>query len=65
MFTQVEDLLPVISFGSKKDKETETKHNEFVKRMLARGYTRASGAPPRRMVHAGEQGGVSRSTDRR
>ena len=34
-----EDLLPVISFESKKDSETETKHNEFVKRMLARGYT--------------------------
>src|SRR3954464_2660384 len=39
MFTQVEDLLPVISFESKKDNETATKHNEFVKRMLARGYT--------------------------
>ncbi|HMI96570.1 MAG TPA: PrkA family serine protein kinase [Micropepsaceae bacterium] len=39
MFTQVEDLLPVISFESKKDIDTETKHNEFVKRMLARGYT--------------------------
>jgi len=39
MFTQVEDLLPVISFESKKDTETDAKHNEFVKRMLARGYT--------------------------
>jgi serine protein kinase len=39
MFTQVEDLLPVISFESKKDTDTQTKHNEFVKRMLARGYT--------------------------
>jgi serine protein kinase len=39
MFTQVEDLLPVISFESKKDSDTETKHNEFVKRMHARGYT--------------------------
>src|SRR5579864_192931 len=39
MFTQVEDLLPVISFESKKDSDTETKHNEFVKRMLARGYS--------------------------
>jgi serine protein kinase len=39
MFTQVEDLLPVISFESKKDSDTQTKHNEFVKRMLARGYT--------------------------
>ena len=39
MFSQVEDLLPVISFGSKKDGETERKHSEFVERMVARGYT--------------------------
>jgi serine protein kinase len=39
MFSQVEDLLPVISFGSKKDSETEKKHGEFVSRMVARGYT--------------------------
>ncbi len=39
MFSQVEDLLPVISFGSKKDSETEKKHSEFVERMVTRGYT--------------------------
>jgi serine protein kinase len=39
MFSQVEELLPVISFGSKKDSETEKKHGEFVERMMARGYT--------------------------
>jgi len=39
MFSQVEDLLPVISFGSKKDSETEKKHAEFVTRMMTRGYT--------------------------
>ncbi|BCK74922.1 putative serine protein kinase PrkA [Acetobacter aceti NRIC 0242] len=39
MFSQVEDLLPVISFGSKKDGETERKHDEFVERMMERGYT--------------------------
>jgi serine protein kinase len=39
MFSQVEDLLPVISFGAKKDGETEKKHEEFVSRMVARGYT--------------------------
>ena len=39
MFSQVEDLLPVISFGSKKDGESEKKHGEFVERMMARGYT--------------------------
>ena len=39
MFSQVEDLLPVISFGSKRDSETEKKHADFVERMVARGYT--------------------------
>jgi serine protein kinase len=39
MFSQVEELLPVISFGSKKDGESEKKHAEFVQRMAARGYT--------------------------
>jgi serine protein kinase len=39
MFSQVEDLLPVISFGSKKDSESEKKHDEFVQRMVERGYT--------------------------
>jgi serine protein kinase len=39
MFSQVEDLLPVISFGTKKDSETEKKHGEFVQRMAERGYT--------------------------
>ena len=39
MFSQVEDLLPVISFGSKKDGDTEKKHTDFVERMVSRGYT--------------------------
>ncbi|MGX5840261.1 PrkA family serine protein kinase [Mesorhizobium sp. ArgA1] len=39
MFGQVEDLLPVISFGSKQDNVTEKRHNEFVQRMVERGYT--------------------------
>jgi serine protein kinase len=39
MFSQVEELLPVISFGSKKDSDTEKKHTDFVERMTARGYT--------------------------
>ncbi|MDT3381681.1 PrkA family serine protein kinase [Labrys portucalensis] len=40
MFGQVEDLLPVISFGSKQDSVTEKRHTEFVQRMEARGYTK-------------------------
>ncbi len=39
MFTQVEDLLPVISFGTKKDSEIEKKHADFLARMVALGYT--------------------------
>jgi serine protein kinase len=39
MFTQVEDLLPVISFSTKGDRDTEKKHNDFVERMKSRGYT--------------------------
>jgi serine protein kinase len=39
MFSQVEDLLPIISFGSKKEVETERKHAEFLSRMTSRGYT--------------------------
>ncbi len=39
MFSHVEDLLPVIGFGSKRDKDSEEKHTEFVHRMTKRGYT--------------------------
>jgi serine protein kinase len=39
MFSQVEDLLPVISFGTKKDSSTDKQHKEFVSRMTGRGYT--------------------------
>ena len=47
MFGQIEDLLPVISFGAKRDKETEAKHAEFIDRMIERGYT---GRQVRRLV---------------
>lgn len=39
MFSSVEDLLPVISFEGKRDKELEKKHNDFLARMTERGYT--------------------------
>ena len=39
MFSQIEDLLPIISFGTKKDTKTEKQHAEFVQRMVERGYT--------------------------
>jgi len=34
MFSQVEELLPVISFSSKRDSDTEKKHGEFVERLV-------------------------------
>ncbi|RDD63713.1 PrkA family serine protein kinase [Ferruginivarius sediminum] len=39
MFSQVEELLPVISFGTKKDSESAQKHQAFLERMVAHGYT--------------------------
>lgn len=39
MFANTEDLLPVISFGKKGSSEEETKHKEFVERMMTKGYT--------------------------
>ncbi len=39
MFGQIENLLPVISFGKKGDAETEKKHTDFVERMMKKGYT--------------------------
>jgi serine protein kinase len=39
IFSSTDDLLPIISFGSKKDRETEKKHVDFVSRMVTIGYT--------------------------
>src|SRR5271163_464491 len=39
MFSQVEELLPIISFGAKQDSKTDRQHADFLDRMKARGYT--------------------------
>lgn len=39
MFSQIEELLPVISFGAKGSLDDSKKHTEFVARMAAKGYT--------------------------
>ena len=39
MFSNTEDLLPVISFNAKASTEDQKKHNDFVTRMVERGYT--------------------------
>ena len=39
MFANTEDLLPVISFNAKASNEDQKKHNDFVTRMVERGYT--------------------------
>ena len=59
MFSQVEDLLPVISFGSKKDGETEKKHTEFVVAHDGARLHRTPGAAAGGVVHAGEAGRLS------
>ena len=39
MFSNTEDLLPVISFNAKASTEDQKKHSDFVTRMVERGYT--------------------------
>jgi len=40
MFSSTEDLLPVISFNAKSSTEDQKKHEEFINRMVNKGYTR-------------------------
>ena len=40
MFSNTDDLLPVISFNAKASAEDQTKHEDFVNRMIQKGYTR-------------------------
>jgi len=39
MFSSTEDLLPVISFSAKSSADEQKKHQNFVERMVAKGYT--------------------------
>ncbi|MCK5810153.1 MAG: PrkA family serine protein kinase [Cocleimonas sp.] len=39
MFSSTEELLPVISFSAKASNDEQRKHDNFVSRMMARGYT--------------------------
>jgi serine protein kinase len=39
MFSNTEELLPVISFNAKASADDANKHKEFVNRMVAKGYT--------------------------
>ena len=39
MFSSTEDLLPVISFNSKASQLDQTKHEDFINRLIERGYT--------------------------
>ncbi len=39
MFASTEELLPIISFTAKGNKDDQKKHNDFVKRMENKGYT--------------------------
>jgi serine protein kinase len=39
MFSNTEDLLPVISFNAKASNDDQMKHDDFVARMVDRGYT--------------------------
>ena len=39
MFSNTEDLLPVISFNAKTSSDDQKKHDDFVNRMMDKGYT--------------------------
>ncbi len=39
MFSSTEDLLPVISFNAKSSADDQSKHEDFVNRMMTKGYT--------------------------
>ncbi|MCD6046163.1 MAG: putative Ser protein kinase [Gammaproteobacteria bacterium] len=39
MFSNTEDLLPIISFNPKSSEEEKKKHEEFIQRMVRKGYT--------------------------
>jgi serine protein kinase len=39
MFSNTEDLLPVISFNAKASADEQKKHQDFVDRMIDKGYT--------------------------
>ncbi|MCF6252804.1 MAG: PrkA family serine protein kinase [Methylococcaceae bacterium] len=39
MFSSTEDLLPVISFNTKSSSDDQKKHEEFIDRMVDKGYT--------------------------
>jgi serine protein kinase len=40
MFSSTEELLPVISFSAKSSNDEQRKHDNFVSRMMERGYTK-------------------------
>lgn len=40
MFSNTEDLLPVISFNAKTSTDDQRKHDDFVNRMMEKGYTK-------------------------
>ncbi|TWX53336.1 PrkA family serine protein kinase [Colwellia hornerae] len=40
MFSNTEDLLPVISFNTKTSNDDQQKHDDFIERMMSKGYTK-------------------------
>jgi len=40
MFANTEELMPIISFNQKASRDEADKHNDFVNRMVSRGYTK-------------------------
>ena len=62
MFSNTEELLPVISFNAKASADEAKKHENFVNRMVAEGLHAQAGAPALRVVPAGAQEQLSPTT---
>ena len=39
MFASTEELLPIISFSAKSSEDDQKKHNDFVQRLVGKGYS--------------------------
>ncbi len=62
MFSNTEELLPVISFNAKASADEAKKHENFVNRMVAEGLHAQAGAAAVRVVPAGEEEQLTRTS---
>jgi serine protein kinase len=62
MFSNTEELLPVISFNTKASADEQKKHEDFVTTAWSRRATRPAGSPALRVVPARAQEFIATAT---